>query len=84
MTELGATLVVTLDQTNEQIGISSVGSSYNFSSANTFINGGISVGRVSFNGTYATVTASGLAAYDTIRIVDGVGVQGTRVNFDSA
>ena len=27
---------------------------------------------------------SGLAAYDSIRIVDGVGVQGTRVNFDGA
>ena len=84
LTESGTILTVTLNNTNEFLGITSAGTSYTLSSTNPIVDGGITAGRATFGGTNGTVTADGLAAYDTIRIVDGAGVQGTRVTFNDS
>ena len=81
-TESGSTLIVTLDNTNELLAISSTGSSYQFTSID-ISDGGITAGRVTgFGGTLATVTPAGLADYDTIQIVDEPGIGGTQVVFN--
>ena len=86
LAESGTTLTVTLDNPNELFGISDAGSSYSLTSNCAFGDGGIAItaGRTTFSDKSATVTASGLAAYDTIRIVDGAEIQGTRVSFNDS
>lgn len=86
LTEIGTTLQIELDNTNEFFGISSNGTSYTLTSSHSFVDGGVTSGRVeSVLGWPAnpsapvTVTAAGLAAYDSIQIVDAAGIQGTRV-----
>jgi hypothetical protein len=81
LTESGTTLTVTLDNTSESLAISSAGTSYLLSSSNPINDGGITTGLATFGGTLSTVTADGLAAYDTIRVVDATGVQDTKVTF---
>lgn len=84
LTEVGSTLQITLDNTNESVGIVSAGGSYALTSTHAFLDGGITAGRVTFSGTSATVTADGLAAYDTVQIADRAGTQGTKVTFNDS
>src|SRR5262249_55291846 len=74
-TEAGSTLTITINSSNGILSIVSNGGSYTLTSG-SFEGGGITPGRVSISGNSATVTAAGLAAYDTIRIVEGAGIQG--------
>src|SRR5262245_47816046 len=80
VSELGTTLTIKLNNDSESISVVSRVGSYDLSSTHGFIDEGISSGRMSFSGSSATVTSSGLAAYDTIRIVDST-VQDTKVRF---
>ena len=85
LAEAASTLTITLDNNSETLGISSAGGSYAITSSSPFVNGGVTAGRVSaFGGTSASITAAGLAAYNTIQIVDGLGIQGTRVTFNDS
>src|SRR5262245_47713266 len=68
LTENGMTLNITLDNADESLGITSAGTSYTLTTGNTFVNDGITSGRITGFGTgSATVTSDGLGAYDTIQ-----------------
>lgn len=77
-------LIVRLDNVGESLGITSLGDSYLLSSTHTIQNdsvNGVDSGHVAFNATTATITALGLAAYDTILIQDAGGASQTNVTF---
>lgn len=85
LSESGTTLTINLDNTGDQVGISSSGSTYKLTSTNNFVNdvtNPVAGANVSgFGTTTATVTAAGLAAYDTINVFDSA--QDTRFTFRS-
>ena len=90
LSQVGTTLTIDLDNTGEQVRIASGGSGTYYTlgseSAHSFVNDGtnpVNAAYVTgFGTTTATVTAAGLAAYDTIHVIDSA--QNTRFKFDGA
>jgi hypothetical protein len=82
----GTTLVIALNEANESLTVVSAGATYGFttSAAGKFQNGGVTDPNdfSDFNKSDLTLKASGLARYDTIRILDTA--SNTKVTFEDS
>lgn len=84
LTEAGTTLVITLDEMNEELTVLSAGATYSFTtSGSKFNDGGVTAGGFAgFNTDTLSLGAPGLGVYDTIQIVDTA--TGTKVSFEDS
>ena len=79
------TLLITLNNANEQLGIVSNGTTYTFTSTNSFTESGLASPATDFSAfgtTTLTETATGLARYTTVDVVDSA--TGTSVAFNDS
>lgn len=74
LTELngGTTLLITLDNANEQLSIVSNGATYSYASTNNFVDGGVSnpADFSAFGGLTLTELGTGLARYNAVKVAN--------------
>ncbi|HET6572574.1 MAG TPA: hypothetical protein VFG68_03150, partial [Fimbriiglobus sp.] len=83
--DAGKSLVITLNEVGEALTVASAGATYNFTTTGTkFTDGGVSAAGdfAGINTQNLTLQASGLARYDTVRVLDTAA--GAKVTFNDS